>query len=49
MQHKKIYLAMEKHNSADARKAMREHLDFANKYKSEENVLKTYNFMQSRR
>jgi len=33
-QHKEIYLSMEKHSSAAARKAMREHLDFANKYKS---------------
>lgn len=34
-QHKDIYLSMEKHSSVDARKAMREHLDFANKYKSD--------------
>ncbi|MCB2295742.1 FadR family transcriptional regulator [Clostridium algoriphilum] len=34
-QHNDIYLAIEKHNSADARQAMREHLDFANKYKSQ--------------
>ena len=33
-QHKEIYLSMEKHSSTAARKAMREHLDFANKYKS---------------
>lgn len=32
LQHKEIYLAIEKHSSADARKAMREHLDFANTY-----------------
>lgn len=32
-QHNAIYLAMEEHSSAAARKAMREHLDFANKYK----------------
>jgi GntR family transcriptional repressor for pyruvate dehydrogenase complex len=31
-QHYKVYLAMEKHNSEAARKAMREHLDFANAY-----------------
>ncbi len=31
-QHNEIYLAIEKHSSADAQKAMREHLDFANKY-----------------
>ncbi|MBX4261867.1 FadR family transcriptional regulator [Clostridium estertheticum] len=34
-QHNEIYLAIEGHSSVDARKAMREHLDFANKYKSE--------------
>ena len=33
-QHNEIYLSMEKHNSAIARKAMREHLDFANRYKT---------------
>ncbi|MBU3092341.1 FadR family transcriptional regulator [Clostridium sp. CM028] len=33
-QHNEIYLSMEKHSSADARKAMREHLDFANRYMS---------------
>ena len=33
-QHKEIYLSMKKHNSVAARKAMREHLDFANKYKN---------------
>ena len=33
-QHEEIYLAMKKHSSTAARKAMREHLDFANKYKS---------------
>jgi len=33
-QHKEIYLAMEKHSSMEARKAMREHLDFANKFKT---------------
>lgn len=31
-QHYKVYLAMEKHSSEAARKAMREHLDFANTY-----------------
>lgn len=31
-QHHQVYLAMEKHSSAAARKAMREHLDFANTY-----------------
>ena len=34
-QHMDIYLSIEKHSSALARQAMREHLDFANKYKSE--------------
>lgn len=33
-QHKEIYLSMEKHSSKAARKAMREHLDFANIYMS---------------
>ena len=33
-QHEEIYLAMKKHSSTAARKAMREHLDFANKYKN---------------
>jgi GntR family transcriptional repressor for pyruvate dehydrogenase complex len=33
-QHNEIYLSIEKHSSIDARKAMREHLDFANRYKS---------------
>lgn len=37
-QHNEIYLSIERHSSADARKAMREHLDFANKYKSEERL-----------
>jgi GntR family transcriptional repressor for pyruvate dehydrogenase complex len=32
-QHFDIYLSMENRNSAAARQAMREHLDFANKYK----------------
>lgn len=32
LQHQAIYLSMEKHSSQDVRKAMREHLDFANKY-----------------
>jgi GntR family transcriptional regulator, transcriptional repressor for pyruvate dehydrogenase complex len=32
LQHKAIYLAVEKHSSTDARKAMREHLDYANAY-----------------
>jgi len=36
-QHKEIYLAIEKRSSADARQAMRVHLDFANKYKSKTN------------
>ncbi|MCB2296269.1 FadR/GntR family transcriptional regulator [Clostridium tagluense] len=36
-QHNEIYLSMEKHSSAGARKAMREHLDFANKYMEKEN------------
>ncbi|MFT5873393.1 MAG: GntR family transcriptional repressor for pyruvate dehydrogenase complex [Clostridium sp.] len=31
-QHNEVYLAMEKHSSAAARQAMRDHLDFANKY-----------------
>ena len=31
-QHNEIYLSIEKHISTDARKAMREHLEFANKY-----------------
>lgn len=31
-QHKEIFLAVERHSSADARKAMREHLDYANTY-----------------
>ena len=35
-QHNEIYLSMEKHSSAAARKAMREHLDFANKYMKKE-------------
>jgi len=35
-QHNEVYLAMEKHSSAVARKAMREHLDFANKYMKKE-------------
>lgn len=48
-QHKEIYLAMEKHSSADARKAMREHLDFSNKFKIKEDDFKTHNFMKSRR
>ena len=34
LQHKDIYLSMKKHSSAAARKAMREHLDFANRYKT---------------
>lgn len=33
-QHNEIYLSIERRSSVDARKAMREHLDFANKYKS---------------
>ena len=37
-QHNEIYLAMERHSSSDARKAMRIHLDFANKYKSERTI-----------
>lgn len=36
-QHNQIYLSMEKHSSAAARKAMREHLDFANRYMKKEN------------
>jgi GntR family transcriptional repressor for pyruvate dehydrogenase complex len=31
-QHNSVYLAIEKHSSADARQAMREHLDFAKVY-----------------
>jgi GntR family transcriptional repressor for pyruvate dehydrogenase complex len=31
-QHKAMFLAVEKHSSVDARKAMREHLDYANEY-----------------
>lgn len=31
-QHKEIFLAIERHSSVDARKAMREHLDYANAY-----------------
>ncbi|MCB2295985.1 FadR family transcriptional regulator [Clostridium algoriphilum] len=34
-QHNEIYLSIEKHSSTDARQAMRIHLDFANKYKSQ--------------
>ena len=37
-QHNEIYLSIERHSSADARKAMREHLDFSNKYKSEKTI-----------
>ncbi len=37
-QHNEIYLAIEKHSSAEARQAMRVHLDFANKYKSQEKL-----------
>lgn len=33
-QHNEVYLSMKKHNSEASRKAMREHLDFANKYMS---------------
>lgn len=32
LQHKEIYLAIERHNSVSARKAMRQHLDYTNKY-----------------
>lgn len=35
-QHNEVYLAMEKHSSTAARKAMREHLDFANRYMKKE-------------
>lgn len=35
-QHNEVFLAMEKHSSAAARKAMREHLDFANEYMKKE-------------
>lgn len=31
-QHQNIYLAIEKHSSAESRQAMREHLDYANRY-----------------
>jgi GntR family transcriptional repressor for pyruvate dehydrogenase complex len=31
-QHKEIYQAIERHNSDDARQAMRQHLDYANTY-----------------
>jgi len=31
-QHKEIFLAIERHSPADARKVMREHLDYANAY-----------------
>lgn len=31
-QHKEVYLAIERHSSADARKAMAKHLDYANTY-----------------
>lgn len=31
-QHTEIYLSIERHSSADARKAMREHLDYANTF-----------------
>jgi len=34
-QHHEIYLSIERHNDSEARQTMREHLDFANKYKSE--------------
>jgi len=37
-QHNEIYLAIERHSSGEARKAMREHLDFANKYKGQEKL-----------
>ncbi|MBX4264810.1 FadR/GntR family transcriptional regulator [Clostridium estertheticum] len=37
-QHNKIYLSIERHSSVEARKAMRIHLDFANKYKSERTI-----------
>jgi len=36
LQHNDVYLAMEKHSSTAARKAMREHLDFANMYMKKE-------------
>lgn len=32
LQHKELFLAMEKHNSAAARQVVRDHLDFANLY-----------------
>lgn len=35
-QHYEIFSAIEKHSSSAARKAMREHLNFANRYKSKE-------------
>jgi GntR family transcriptional repressor for pyruvate dehydrogenase complex len=41
-QHKEIYLALEKHSSVAARKAMREHLDFVNRYNSEVKTSKVY-------
>jgi len=33
-QHEKVYIALKNHNSAEAAEAMRQHLDFANKYMS---------------
>jgi GntR family transcriptional repressor for pyruvate dehydrogenase complex len=33
-QHEKVYLALKKHNAAEAVEAMKQHLDFANKYMS---------------
>lgn len=33
-QHEKVYIALKKHDSAEAAEAMRQHLDFANKYMS---------------
>lgn len=33
-QHEKVYIALKKHDAAEAAEAMRQHLDFANKYMS---------------
>lgn len=36
-QHEKVYLALKKHDAAEAEEAMKQHLDFANKYMSMQN------------
>ena len=45
-QHNEIYLSMEKHSSEAARKAMREHLDFANRYMKRINNYKYISFIK---